>query len=433
MSDSFVKWDTYLHVASLSDVGMRRTNNQDNLCVSFSSSFEQYQRRGHLLIVADGMGAHAAGELASKIAVDTIPHLFGKYLDSPTPEALRRAIIDTNTEIHRRGEANQEFYNMGTTCSCLLLLPEGAVAAHVGDSRVYRLRGGILEQLTFDHSLVWEMRASGQLAGKDDFLKIPKNVITRSLGPYPSVNVDLEGPFPIQVGDVYLLCSDGLTGPVADDEIGAILGSLPPNEAAQTLVDIANLRGGPDNSTVIIAKVLHPQLATQGSSSSNNNSYDDRGRIKPWPIVLGLASLVTAAIFLWLLNNIGIAVTFFSFGVICLIWSLVQAVLATSQSSATTASGVRYGRGPYVAVDCSASGWAFIDKLKQMIQEILQVIQDKNWKIDQSRWQHLSAAANQASEQKNLPVAIREYARATIFLMDQLRGQDSAGDTAIDF
>lgn len=433
MSDSFVKWDTYLHVASLSDVGMRRTNNQDNLCVSFSSSFEQYQRRGHLLIVADGMGAHAAGELASKIAVDTIPHLFGKYLDSPTPEALRRAIIDTNTEIHRRGEANQEFYNMGTTCSCLLLLPEGAVAAHVGDSRVYRLRAGILEQLTFDHSLVWEMRASGQLAGKDDFLKIPKNVITRSLCPYPSVNVDLEGPFPIQVGDVYLLCSDGLTGPVADDEIGAILGSLPPNEAAQTLVDIANLRGGPDNSTVIIAKVLHPQLATQGISSATSSSHDDRGRIKPWPIVLGLASLVTAAIFLWLLNNIGIAVTFFSFGVICLIWSLVQAVLATSQSATIASTNARYGRGPYVAVDCSASGWAFIEKLKQMIQEILQVIQDKNWKIDQSRWQHLSSAATQASEQKNLPLSIREYSRATIFLMEQLRGQNSTNDTAVDF
>ena len=103
--------------------------------------------------------------------------------------------------------------------------------AHVGDSRGYRLRGTQLEQFTFDHSLVWEMRAASRVAGATlpDF--IPKNVITRSLGPNPAVQVDLEGPLPIAPGDTFLLCSDGLSGPVNDEEIGMILGCLPPAEA----------------------------------------------------------------------------------------------------------------------------------------------------------------------------------------------------------
>ncbi|HMP80217.1 MAG TPA: serine/threonine-protein phosphatase, partial [Pirellulaceae bacterium] len=109
MSDSFVKWDTYLTVASLSDVGLRRTTNQDNLCISLASNLETWQRRGHLFVVADGMGGNAAGDLASKIAVDTIPHLYNKLLDGSPVEAIRRSLSDTNAEIYRRGQANEEF------------------------------------------------------------------------------------------------------------------------------------------------------------------------------------------------------------------------------------------------------------------------------------------------------------------------------------
>src|SRR5690606_32399123 len=136
-----------------------------------------------------------------------------------------------------------------------------AVVAHVGDSRIYRLRGQTLSQLTFDHSLQWELQASGQLPeGTDVGAVVPKNVITRSLGPNAAVPVDLEGPHPIALGDVYLLCSDGLTGRVEDADLGAILSSLPPQEAAQALVDLANLRGGPDNVTVIVARVTGKDL-----------------------------------------------------------------------------------------------------------------------------------------------------------------------------
>src|SRR5262245_14236832 len=239
--------------ASVSDLGMRRTNNQDAIGVVVTRDVATWAARGHLLMVADGMGAHAAGELASKIAVDNIPHTYFKLRDLYPPAALRQAIRDANTAIHSKGQSSIGFQGMGTTCSCLVLLPQGALVAHIGDSRIYRLRGDVLEQLTFDHSLVWEMAAAGQMPQEDVPAYIPKNVITRSLGPHSSVHVDLEGPYNAAPGDVFLLWSDGLSGPVSDEELGALLQCMPPEEAAETLVDLANLRGGPDNISVIIA------------------------------------------------------------------------------------------------------------------------------------------------------------------------------------
>jgi len=118
------------------------------------------------------------------------------------------------------------------------------------------LRDNRLAQLTFDHSLVWEMAAAGHMAQEDVPSYIPKNVITRSLGPHESVNVDLEGLFDVAAGDVFLLCSDGLSGQISDAELGALLHALTPKEAVQTLVDLANLRGGPDNISVVVARVV---------------------------------------------------------------------------------------------------------------------------------------------------------------------------------
>src|SRR5450755_744823 len=152
-----------LDVAQISDLGMRRMNNQDSIAVVVTDDQNTWSSRGHLLMVADGMGAHAAGELASKLAVDNIPHIYFKLRDQYPPAALRQAIREVNTLIHTKGQSSIGFQGMGTTCSCLVLLPEGALVAHIGDSRVYRLRGNRLAQLTFDHSLVWEMAAAGHM------------------------------------------------------------------------------------------------------------------------------------------------------------------------------------------------------------------------------------------------------------------------------
>ncbi len=254
-----MNWENRLQHAAHTDVGMRRFNNQDSHAVKLADDLEAWKDRGHFFMVADGMGAHAAGELASKLAVDGVQHLYYKYSDLSPPDALKKAILETNAEIHRRGQANSDFHNMGTTASTLLLLPQGALIAHIGDSRVYRLRENLLEQLTRDHSLVWELRE--QLSDKSE-LAIPKNVITRSLGPNASVQVDIEGPLPVALGDTFLLCSDGLTGRVTDEELASVLGTLPPNEAVHLLIDLANLRGGPDNITVLVAKVVDEELAS---------------------------------------------------------------------------------------------------------------------------------------------------------------------------
>nr|WP_303652724.1 protein phosphatase 2C domain-containing protein [Paludisphaera mucosa] len=233
---------------------MRRQNNQDSFAAVRAANRETWRRRGHLFMVADGMGAHAAGELASKMACDLIPHSYMKAKVGAAGEAIAKAFRDVSAQIHVRAAANRDFDGMGTTCSSLLLMPEGALVAHVGDSRVYRVRERRIDQLSFDHSLVWELVRRNHLTPEQANVSIPKNVITRSLGP-AEVDVDLEGPFAVHEGDVFLLCSDGLSGFVTDPELGAFAGHFHPRDACRYLVHLANLRGGLDNITVLIVRV----------------------------------------------------------------------------------------------------------------------------------------------------------------------------------
>lgn len=286
---------------------MRRRNNQDSFAVVMAEDEAAWQKSGHLLIVADGMGAHAAGELASRLSVELIPHHYGKLLKGIPSEALQRSLIETNSEIFRRGQANPEFRSMGTTTCALAILPEGAVIAHVGDSRVYRLRGNQFEQLTFDHSLVWEMRASGEVS--EEALRsnaIPKNVITRSLGPNGTVAVDLEGPFPFRVGDKFLICSDGLSGQLTDEEMGVLLQVIDIQSAVNAMVDLANLRGGPDNITVVVGEVKNEGLMKSGAAMETNPSA-----VAPqFPVAFGIATAIglLSCVVLLLLGQFPVAV-----------------------------------------------------------------------------------------------------------------------------
>lgn len=258
-----MRWEQTVEFAALSDIGFRRQNNEDSNAVLMATRSEVYQQFGHLFLVADGMGGHAVGELASKIAADTVPLAFQKSRSDPFADALRHAIEEANSVIHNRGERNTDFRKMGTTCTTLVLCPQGALVGHIGDSRCYRIRGRRIDQLTFDHSLQWELIRQGKQRREDILLQQPRNVITRCLGPEAEVEVDIEGPFPVLPADIYLLCSDGLTGLLTDPEIGLIARYLPPVEACRLLVDLANLRGGTDNVTVVIARVgdLPPGLS----------------------------------------------------------------------------------------------------------------------------------------------------------------------------
>src|SRR5437868_7302589 len=209
------------------------------------------------------MGGHAVGEKASAKAVRDIPFLYLKHARDGVVPALRRAFQETNAGIFAIGQENPEFRGLGTTATAILLRPEGAWVGHVGDSRAYRIRDGVIEQLTFDHSAVWEI-ARRQRVKPEELQGIRSNVILRSLGPDAFVEVDVEGPHPVRAGDVYLLCSDGLSGPLSDPEIGAVAATLPAAEACEFLVELANLRGGPDNVTVMVVRVgPEPQPAAQ--------------------------------------------------------------------------------------------------------------------------------------------------------------------------
>jgi serine/threonine protein phosphatase PrpC len=250
-----VNWDDIIIDAAATDTGMRRSNNQDSYMAVRASHEESWRQRGHVFMVADGMGAHAVGELASKMACDLIPHTYMKARTGTPSEAIVKSFREVSAQIHSRASANRDFQGMGTTCSALLLLPTGALVAHVGDSRVYRIRKGRIDQLSFDHSLAWELVRRNHLTSEQASLSVPKNVITRSLGPEIEIEVDIEGPLAVELGDVYLLCSDGLSGPVDDDEMGAIAANFHPNDACRYLVSLANLRGGLDNITVVIVRI----------------------------------------------------------------------------------------------------------------------------------------------------------------------------------
>lgn len=257
-------WNDSLAFSARTDVGMRRSNNQDSYSASPAPSARLWQSRGHVFVVADGMGAHAAGELASKMATDVVTQSYLKRVDQPIPDALRDALLEAHDTIKKKGNSDLAFKDMGTTCDALVLLPGKAYIGHVGDSRVYRLRNHVFEQMTFDHSLFWEVKyLHSANSTYCDPSNVPKNIITRSLGPTEELEVALEGPFETLPGDVFLMCSDGLSGQFEDAELGQILEIFPPEEATETLINFANLRGGPDNITVIVARVkANPDLET---------------------------------------------------------------------------------------------------------------------------------------------------------------------------
>lgn len=412
---------------------MRRMNNQDALSVVVTDDAAKWSSRGHLLMVADGMGAHAAGELASKMAADNIPHTYFKLRDLYPPAALRQAIREVNSLIYAKGQSNIGFQGMGTTCSCLLLLPQGALVAHVGDSRVYRLRGHRLAQLTFDHSLVWEMAAAGQMAEEDVPSYIPKNVITRSLGPHENVNIDLEGPFDAAEGDVFLLCSDGLSGQVSDLELGALLHCLPPQEAVQTLVDLANLRGGPDNISVIVARMVggsgstpKPRPAESKDTVSKDTESKDTvvGAATPprENMFLPVASVATLfALAFCLVNAWWIASVVAGAALLTTLGLLLSSRNRPGGRSPTPVSlGGPYGNGPYRDTLAETND-KIVASLAALTEKLRSLPEGQGPRIDWQPFDELTAAGKKAAENGDYCTAIRPYAEALRAVMQQLR------------
>ena len=234
---------------SQTNQGRVRTSNEDSFVANPDAG---------LFLVADGMGGHAAGEIASQLAASTVEGMLAKgaSLVENLPETLRLAAEEANQRVFEAQRQDRALSGMGSTLTVLFFRGGKYYIAHVGDSRAYRLRNGNLEQLTRDHSLVWHLYENGVLRKSDLSTHPQKNLITRSVGSHPQVEIDLEQG-EAREGDIYLLCSDGLTDGVPDDGIHGILNIRlsQPQQMADLLVDAANQAGGPDNITVVVVRI----------------------------------------------------------------------------------------------------------------------------------------------------------------------------------
>ncbi len=234
---------------SLTDVGQVREVNQDSL-----GEFADPARGRRLFIVADGMGGHLGGEVASRMTVETAAEIFAAGGNDPA-ELLRVALETANERVHEAAQQDMDLAGMGTTGVCLLFQSGGSGwVAHVGDSRAYRLRDDVFEQITEDHSVVGALIRMGHITEDEAKQHPQRNEILRAIGTNPEVEVQVT-PLELQPGDRFLLCSDGLSGLVPDAEIAEVLGRMEPEDAARTLVQMANLEGGNDNITVQVVEV----------------------------------------------------------------------------------------------------------------------------------------------------------------------------------
>ena len=228
--------------AAISDVGRIREGNEDSMLED-----------PPLFVVADGMGGAQAGEVASGLAVETLGDRAPQNGD--VEAELSEAIVEANRRIHDKAQSDRELSGMGTTLTAAFVHEGKVTIGHVGDSRAYRYRDGELAQLTDDHSLVAELERHGKLTAAEARVHPQRSMILRALGIGAEVEVDTYC-FTGEPGDVFLLCSDGLSGLVHDQVIGEVLNTADKlEEAAQELVELANLSGGPDNITVLLFRL----------------------------------------------------------------------------------------------------------------------------------------------------------------------------------
>jgi serine/threonine protein phosphatase PrpC len=254
--------------AAATDVGRKRSGNEDSYAVQVMDP-SAGRPEATLLVVCDGMGGTNAGEVASRMTVDTLLRSFEEDASADTGEALGRAIQAANTAVWEHNHTRADLQGMGTTCTALALGPEEAVIAHVGDSRAYLVRAGRIRQLTQDHSLVAQLVARKQLTPEEAKRDPRRNVITRSVGISETVEPDVvRMDEPLRPGDTFLLCSDGLHGQVSDQEMARIAAGESLERACRELIRLGNEHGGPDNLTVLLARLESPMMETRPQGPS---------------------------------------------------------------------------------------------------------------------------------------------------------------------
>jgi serine/threonine protein phosphatase PrpC len=243
-----------VHAAMVSDVGRAREHQEDTAAFFTPPDATVLAQRGYLLVVADGMGGHNAGEIASQAAVGELERVYYRGSGDDLASGLNQAVHAANQAVYKLAQADARHQGMGTTVAAAVVHARDLWVANVGDSRIYLVRGGQITQITHDHSWVEEQVRAGVLTPEQARIHPQRNIITRAIGTSATVEADYFTST-LQEGDILVLCSDGLTGHLADPEILEIVGQSAPDQAARRLIDLANERGGLDNLTVIVARL----------------------------------------------------------------------------------------------------------------------------------------------------------------------------------
>jgi len=272
-----------LEIGHRTDVGRRREHNEDYLSIHVPDLEEQIDSRGTLLMVADGMGGHAAGEIASRTAIAAVLDSYYGDLSGGVEEALGRALHTANRAVIDEAGRSYERAGMGTTLAAAAVHNGDLVVANVGDSRVYLIRDGGIVQLSRDHSWIAEALAAGRINPEDARRHPWRNVVTRSLGGGLELEVDVYPPRRLHLGDIILVCSDGLWGMVPSERILQIVESRSAQAAADGLVSAANEAGGHDNITAIVCRIAATaaQEETEQTLQPEPVRFQDAARRSP--------------------------------------------------------------------------------------------------------------------------------------------------------
>lgn len=287
-----------LEVAKLTDVGRVRSHNEDYVDYYIPSDPHQRALKGSIYLVADGMGGHQAGEVASREAVEWTMGQYYADTAHDVATSLVRAIRMANARLFEQAQSDADKGGMGSTLVAAVIVGQKVYIANVGDSRAYLINARGVTQITEDHSWVEEQVRAKLLTPEQARRHPQRNLVTRALGSKPDVQVDLfEGE--LEAGDTLLLCSDGLTGRVEDPELAAIALQYPAQEAARQLVALANERGGNDNISVLIVNARQ-EAVTVPAPALAPSKKERRSRSVLVPALVGMATVLALAVVGWL-------------------------------------------------------------------------------------------------------------------------------------
>ena len=245
-----------IEAASLTDVGLQRANNEDSYLYWEPESESDFQRKGRLAIVADGMGGYEGGQEASRLAVETVRHAYDCEFNGDPQGTLVGGLRSAHDEIQRYAVENPQFHGMGTTCTALSIVDRQLFFAHIGDSRLYLIRDQSISRLTRDHSYVGRLVENGIVRSEDAESHPQRHILTAALGSGREVDPHVpDYPLILKEGDTLILCTDGLWSLIAEQDLLNVAQAHTPAEACSQLVKMALERGGPDNITVLILRV----------------------------------------------------------------------------------------------------------------------------------------------------------------------------------